>query len=136
MKVILTNWINLLGGLVCVFVFSVTRAFVAPQLSYNIFEATISALILVGGYGLMFWFLFIILLIILDLAIIVPFKDYLKIRLIIQWLIISIPFTYWVIKYHEWIFAVGIAAFFITQMLREKYIWKKKIATPFSHKDN
>lgn len=125
MKTILTNWITLLGVFTGVFAFSVVSTLINLSLSYNIFQAMLASLFLVVAYGMMFWSLFIILLIVLDLLLIVPYKNCLKIRLIVEWLIISSPFICGMIKYHEWIFAVGIVSFFITQLLREKYILKK-----------
>ncbi|QTE34854.1 hypothetical protein J3L18_17030 [Mucilaginibacter gossypii] len=125
MKIILTNWINLFGVFAGVFAFSVISTLSDANSSDNIFQAILASLFLVIGYGLMFWFLFIILLVVLDLLLIVPYKNYLKIWLVIEWLIISSPFIYGVIKYHELIFAVGLGAFFITQLLREKYILRK-----------
>ncbi|HEX8020309.1 hypothetical protein [Mucilaginibacter sp.] len=125
MKIILTNWINLLGVFGSVFLFAVVLTLTQANLSYNIFIAIIVALFSVIAYGMMFWALFIVSLVLLDLILIVPKRKNLKIRLVIEWLIISSPFIYWTIKYHEWIFAVGIVSFFITQLLREKHILKK-----------
>jgi hypothetical protein len=125
MKIILTNWITLLGVFTGVFAHAVVLTLTMTNLSYNIFIAIIVALFSVIAYGMMFWALFIVSLVLLDLILIIPNRNNLKIRLVIEWLIISSPFIYWTIKYHEWIFAVGIVSFLITQLLREKYILKK-----------
>lgn len=125
MKIILTNWVTLLGVFIGVFVFSVGLNLTQANLSYNIFQAIVAALFLVIGYGMMFWAFFIASLVVFDLILIIPNRKNLTIRLMIEWLIISSPFIYGMIKYHEWIFAVGIVSFFITQLLREKYILKK-----------
>jgi hypothetical protein len=124
MKILLTNWINLLGIFVVTFAFSVMQMLTKADLSYNILQAMLAALFGVIGYGMMFWGLLIIALIILDLILIVPNPKNLKTKLLAEWLIISIPFIYWTVKYHEWIFAVAIITFLITQLLREKYITK------------
>jgi len=108
-----------------VFVFSIGLNLTHANLSYNIFQAIAAALFLVIGYGMMFWAFLIVSLVVLDIILIVSYKKNLKIRLMIEWLIISSPFIYGMIKYHEWIFVVGIVSFFITQLLREKYILKK-----------
>jgi hypothetical protein len=125
MKIIITNWINLLGVFVCVLLFSVVYALVSSDLSYNIFQAVLAALFSIIGYGMLSWTFLIVSLGVLDIILIVSYKKNLKIRLMIEWLIISSPFIYGMIKYHEWIFAVSIVSFFITQLLREKYILKK-----------
>jgi hypothetical protein len=104
---------------------SVVSALVEANLSYNIFQAIVVALFSVIAYGMMFWAFLIVSLVLLDLILIIPNRNNLKIKLIIEWLIISSPFIYWTIKYNEWIFAVGIVSFFITQLLREKYILTK-----------
>ena len=124
MKIILTNWINVLGVFLVVFASSFVLALTDTNLSYNIFQSIIAALFLVCGFGIMFWALFIVSLVILDVIIIIPNKINLKNGLIIEWLIISVSSAYLAIKYHEWIVVIAIIAFFITQLLREKLIRK------------
>ncbi|MFC0515823.1 hypothetical protein ACFFGT_16495 [Mucilaginibacter angelicae] len=126
MKIILTNWINLLGVFGSVFLFAVVLTLTHANLSYNIFQAIVVGVFSVIGYGLMFWAFFIVALVVLDLILIIPNRNNLKLKLIAEWLIISSPFIYWTIEYGEWIFAVGIVSFFIAQLLREKRILKKK----------
>jgi len=124
MKIIKTNWINLLGVFVVVFLYAIILNLTDTNVSRNLFQAIIGSLILVCGYGIMFWGLFIIALVILDLILIVNNQKNLRIKLIIEWLIISAPFIYWTIKYHEWIFVAGIAAFLIMQFIRLTEIQK------------
>jgi hypothetical protein len=125
MKIILTNWITLFGVFTGVFVFSIGLNLTQANLSYNIFQAIAAALFLVIGYGMIFWAFLIVSLVVLDIILIVSHKKNLKVRLMIEWLIISSPFICGTIKYHQWIFAVGIVSFLIAQLLREKYILKK-----------
>ena len=66
--------------------------------------------------------LFLVSLIVLDLLIILRNRNHLKEKLLIEWLIISSPFIYWTIKYNEWIFAVAIVAFLLSQLIRERLI--------------
>jgi hypothetical protein len=128
MKIILTNWINLVGVFFAsIFALAVVLILTKDNLSFNILEAIVIALFSVIAYGMMFWALFIVSLVVLDLILIIPNKNNLKLKLIIEWLIISSPFIYWTIEYGEWIFAVGIVSFFIAQLLREKHILKKKL---------
>jgi hypothetical protein len=124
MRILLTNWINVVGVFLVVFALSFVLTLTDTNPPYNIFQSIIAALFLVCGFGMMFWALFIVSLVVLDLIIIVPNRNNLKKRLLIEWLIISSPFTYWAIKYHEWIFITAIVAFFITQLLRKKRIKK------------
>jgi hypothetical protein len=121
MKVILTNWINILCVFIAVFLYAMVLNMTNANVSRNLLQAIFAALILVVGYGMMFWGMFIIVLIIFDLALLRS-KENLKMKLLIEWLIISCPFIYWTFKYHEWIFIAAIIAFLIAQLLREKKI--------------
>jgi hypothetical protein len=122
MKVIKTNWINIAGVFVIVFLYAVVLNLTDVNVSRNLFQAVFAALILVCGYGIMFWGLFVVALIVLDLLLLTRNQNNLKTKLIIEWLIISSPFIYWTVKYHEWIFVAAIIAFLITQLLRERRI--------------
>lgn len=124
MKILVTNWINLLGVFIAVFLFAITYNIYDTTIYRTFYQSVFSAFILVGLYGILFWSTYIVALIIFDLLFIVKNQNNLKIKLIIEWLIISIPFIYWGIKYKQWIFILGIVVFFITQMIRQKLILK------------
>lgn len=72
----------------------------------------------------MFWGVFVALLILLDLLLIVKSQNNVRTKLMIQWVLISSPLSYWAIKYGEWIFAIATFAFFITQLVRAVHISK------------
>jgi hypothetical protein len=129
MKVIKTNWINIAGVFAIVFLYAVVLNLTDSNVSRNLFQAVFAALILVCGYGIMFWGLFVVALIVLDLLLLIRNQNNLKTKLIIEWLIISSPFIYWTVKYHEWIFVAAVVAFLITQLLREKRITESGKAT-------
>jgi hypothetical protein len=118
MKIVLTNWINLIGVFLVTFGFSFITTLTDTYPSYNIYQAIFAALFLVLGYGMMFWLLFIISLIILDLMLLVTNRNNLKLKLLMEWLVISSPFIYWTIEYREWIFISAVVAFLIAQQLR------------------
>ena len=122
MKVLTTNWINLLGVFLVVFLYAIILNLTETNVSRNLFQSIFAALILVCGYGIMFWGLFVIALVVLDLLLIMRNPNNLKTMLLIEWLIISSPFIYWTIRYKEWIFVAAIIAFLITQLLRENRI--------------
>jgi len=124
MKVLLTNWINLLGVFLVVLIYAAILNITDIDVTRNMFQAVVAALILVCLYGIMFWGLFIVLLVFLDLLLIVNNKKRTWIRLLTEWALISIPFLYWAIEYKEWIFLSAIGAFLITQLLREKQLAK------------
>ncbi|GAA4316365.1 hypothetical protein [Compostibacter hankyongensis] len=121
MKILKTNWVNILIVFVGVYLYAIFAVH-RYHSSFNLFQAFISAGISVCLYGILFWLLFIILLIILDLLLIVKSQKNLRSKLLFEWILISLPFIYWAIKYKEWIFLVGVLIFLITQFLREKLI--------------
>lgn len=123
MKVLKTNWINVLGVFVIVYLYMMTlNHLYIPR--YDVFQLFISAGILVCLYGMMFWSLFVLSLIVLDLILFVRNQSNLKVKLLSEWLVISSPFIYWTVRHNEWIFLVGVGAFLITQLMREKVIKK------------
>ena len=120
--VIKTNWINFLAVFLAVFGYAVILTQFDGNLSYNLFQSILAALILVCGYGIMFWGLFAASLIAFDLLLKINNHTHLKEKLFIEWLLISSPFIFWAFKYHEWIFIVGCIAFIISQTLRKSLI--------------
>src|SRR5471030_173025 len=108
MKIIKTNWINIVG----VFLATFLSVFINVLFhSGNPIAAVFGSVISVCLYGAIFWGGFFLALVILDLILILRNQNHLMVKLLIEWLIISSPFIYWTIKYGEWIFAVGIIAF-------------------------
>jgi hypothetical protein len=124
MRILTTNWINILGVFVSMLLYSVIFNQLNNDLGYNIFQSIVGGLILICLYGMMFWGLFVISLIVLDLLLIVRNQNNLRIKLSIEWAIISAPFIYWAIRYQEWVFLVSVLAFLLTQLFREKIIVK------------
>lgn len=123
MRIILTNWVNILGVFLTVFCFTLFENMLDESLSYNLLPSAFSALILVCLYGMMFWAYFLLSLIILDLLLIAKRKNLIT-MLLVEWLIIAAPFTYGILIYKQWIFLVAIIAFLITQLMRKRLIVK------------
>lgn len=119
MVVIRTNWINITGVFIITYLYVIADVLIH---SGTFIQAVLGGLISICLYGMMFWGLFVVSLIALDLLVIMRNKNHLKGKLLIEWLVISSPFIYWTIKYKEWIFAVAIVAFLISQLLRERLI--------------
>jgi hypothetical protein len=127
MKILKTNWINVVGVFSVVLIYSIiTNLFSNTTSSLNFFQSVIAALILVCLYGVLLWLLFIGSLIILDLLLIIRSQKELKLKLLIEWLIISLPFIYWSIIHERqrWVYLVAVITFLITQLLRERIINK------------
>ena len=122
MKIIKTNWINLVGVFIAAFVYAIVLNINDTNVSRSVFQSFLPALILVCLYGILSWILFMVLLVVLDLIFIVKDQTNLTVKLLIEWLIISSPFIYWAVRYREWVFVAAITAFLITQLIRQKRI--------------
>lgn len=125
-RILKTNWINIIGVFTVLFLYTTIYELIEPNVSRNIFQAMIASLIGICLYGIMFWVGFIIMLIILDYVLIIPNLKDLKLKLLIEWIVISSPFVYWAIKYPEQrtLYIIAIITFLVTQLLRDKLINK------------
>jgi hypothetical protein len=124
MKILLTNWINFFGVFIAVFLYAIFYNIYDESATRNFYQSTVAAFILVSLYGILFWGLYITELILFDLLFIVKDQSKLKKKLIIEWLLISIPFIYWIIFHKQLIFLVGVIVFLITQLIRQNLIIK------------
>jgi hypothetical protein len=124
LQILLTNWINVVLILLSTFVFSILNSIVNANFTFG--EAIFGSIYLVLGYGIMFWLGFFMLIGLLDVVLFSIMKQlkYVNYKLALEWIIISSPFIYWLIKYNQWIFLVAILAFLIGQYLRRPYIFK------------
>jgi hypothetical protein len=122
MKVFLTNWINVLGIFIVALAYAIIINYNDQNVSRTLLQSFLAGLILVCLYGMMFWAILVVSLIILDWLLIRKNDNNLKVKLVIEWFIISSPFIYWTIRYDEWIFLVTVLAFLVTQLLREKLL--------------
>lgn len=124
LKIALTNWVNILT----VYIFMFGWLFISelvPGIAtlkdalYNTFGSLMV-------YYLPFWLGFSMLIALLDFLFFSIDKkpQYTNYKLFFEWLLISLPFVYWLIKYDQWIFLVAILAFSIGQYLRRPYIFK------------
>jgi hypothetical protein len=124
MKIVLTNWINVASIFIAVYVAGFISAVVKDKFKFN--EALFGTTYSILGYGMIFWIGFFILISLLDILLF-SFnrqQQYTNYKLAFEWLLISSPFIYWLIKYNQWIFLVAIIAFLIGQFLRKPHIFK------------
>lgn len=124
LKIILTNWINVIAIFFAVFIVGFISAMINDKFSFN--EALFGTTYSVIGYGMIFWLAFFASIIILDTILfsIARQLQYVNYKLIIEWVLISLPFLYWFFKYSQWIFLIAILAFMVGQYLRQSYILK------------
>jgi hypothetical protein len=107
MKILKTNWINIIGILIAVYLYALMLNLFDADKSLNFIQVVFSPLILILLYGAIFWALFILLLIIFDLLFIVKNQENLKEKMILETFIIITPYVYWLIVYDELIFLVA-----------------------------
>jgi hypothetical protein len=121
-KVLITNSINILGIFLSTYLYFVIYSLLCnSNASYTILFGALFSVIL---YGMLFWAIFFAGIFILDLILICNRKFNLRWMLLLEWLLISSPFIYWMILYREWVFLVAIITFLITQLFREHKIRK------------
>jgi divalent metal cation (Fe/Co/Zn/Cd) transporter len=117
LKIIISNWINLVAVFIAVFLFSSIRNVATTDFTFG--QALLAALFLVSLYGIIFWIGFLIALILLDLLLLASTKpERVRTMLLIEWLLLSAPFVYWTVKYSQWIFIAGIVGFGVSQLIR------------------
>ncbi|WP_185288813.1 hypothetical protein [Chryseobacterium lactis] len=124
LKIALTNWVNILT--VYIFMFGwlfITELVPGIATLKDALYNTFGSLMV---YYLPFWLGFSMLIALLDFLFFSIDKkpQYTNYKLFFEWLLISLPFVYWLIKYDQWIFLVAILAFSIGQYLRRPYIFK------------
>ncbi|WP_415325318.1 hypothetical protein [Chryseobacterium sp. MMS23-Vi53] len=124
LKIVLTNWVNILTVYIFMFVWLIISELIPGYVTlkealYNTFGSLIV-------YYLPFWLGFSMLIALLDFLFFSFDKNsqYTNYKLIFEWLLISLPFIYLLIEYNQWIFLVAIFAFSIGQYLRRPYIFK------------
>jgi hypothetical protein len=126
LKIISTNWINMAVIAVATYLWSIINSLFqmnnVSDLPGTLVRGIGGAAILVLFYGAMFFAGFMIIMLFLDIILLRPNTKYLRVKLIIEWVLVSSPVVYWTLIYNEWIFAIAIAAFGGAQLIREKRI--------------
>ncbi|MGN6296742.1 MAG: hypothetical protein ACTHM7_08170, partial [Ginsengibacter sp.] len=112
----------LLTIFISLFIITFLSAIIQDKFTFSdaVFGTTFSMLV----YGMIFWMGFIISILILDVILfgLIRGLRYVTYKLLAEWIIISAPFIYWLIKYREWIFMVAVLAFLLGQFLRRRFI--------------
>lgn len=129
-EILKTNWVNIAGvfiAIYCLAILSALFSLIPDKLTIDEFLNSLARGVIGGlygiiGYGFMFWIGFILALFLLDMILMNEKPEYLRMKLFAEWVITSLPFVYWGVKYSKKIFIVAVIFFFITQLLREKKI--------------
>lgn len=127
-RIILTNWISVVGILIAVYLSGIISELIIADkngdISNSLWVGFIGGIIGLVLYGAVFFIGFMICMSILDLLLIGKTGKHLRAKLLIEWILISTPFMYWIFKYSEWVFLIAIIAFFVTQVIRERLVLK------------
>jgi hypothetical protein len=123
-KIILSNWINLLTVFVVVYSVGVVSAMAGDKFSWK--GAVFGTAYAVLGYGMIFWIGFAICILILDMLLFGIDRNpgNTTIKLFVEWLVIGCPFVYWLLVYREWILIAVVLSFLFGQYLRRSHINK------------
>jgi hypothetical protein len=127
-QILKTIWINIAGIFLAVYLYSIISALLKIKefgdLGQTLAIGFIGGLYLVIGYGFVIWIGFLIMIIPIELIFMNSSIERIKTVLIFEWIIISLPFIYWLIEYTEWVFLIAVLAFLITQVIRLRKIAK------------
>ena len=129
-KIILTNWINMIG---CFLTFLIYPLFYISDSTIKYFYPNYDFLKLLYAqfiYGSALWFISLILIIIFDLILIKKNKKLIEYKLFIEWFVISLylyfgmNFIFYGIPFIKNISIISIFVFLITQNIRKGMIIK------------
>jgi hypothetical protein len=126
LRTIMTNWIHLVGFYLMTYLTIVVGSIFDPTEGWDpiILTGFVAALLLfvVYGYVIVGWFYLAIIL--LDVACLIWTTKWRKEILILEWIIISIPFVYWAFEYEYWLWITLSVSLLTTQMIRLRMIKK------------
>jgi hypothetical protein len=98
LNIFFTNWINIVVIFIVTYISGVISALIVTQLT--LIESLFGSVFLVAFYGIMFWIGFIICMFLLDIILFGFNREikHTKMKLFIEWLIVSLPFIYWLLN--------------------------------------
>ncbi len=121
-KIVLSNWINVV--VIFILVYFVKCISFLKDGRFTFRESLETPLYHIFGYGFLFWLIFLFLISVSDLLLFGFSRElkYTGYKLLLQWLIVSLPFIYWIVRDNARIFLVAMLAFLLGQYLRRGYI--------------
>lgn len=126
LRIFWTNWINVAGIFMIVYLFVIidelARSKSLEDATITLYKSISSGLIGMILYGSIFFAGFLLIMLVLDMLLISEDHKNLRLKLFLEWVVVSSPFLYWFYIYSQWIFVVAVFAFLITQLIREKII--------------
>jgi len=125
LKIISTNWTHLVGFYLTTYLSFILFKIIGLGDDYEwdiLWFGFISAGLLFIVYGLNILGYFVLAIATMDIISFCWSNKWTKETLIIQWIIISTPFTFWAFEYEYWLWITLSISFLITQMIRRRGI--------------
>lgn len=128
-KIILTNWIHLIGFYITTYLSLILFKIIGLEPSESWYDVTTISLftipLLFITYGLPIIGGVYLTIILLDLLGYIFFRKYIKEVLFFECVLIIPPFISWAFEYEYWLWLTLSASFIITQFIRGRLIEKK-----------
>lgn len=123
-KIIITNWINVLAITFALLATGTISSSIQDEITFV--EALLGTAYALFLYGMMYWVTFLAAIVILDIILfsIANRPRYTYHKLAIEWLLISSPLIYGSIMHGQWIFLLAAIAFAAGQYARRRPILK------------
>lgn len=129
LRTIMTNWIHLVGFYLMTYLTIVVGSIFDPTEGWDpvILTGFVAAFLLFVVYGSVIVGWFYLAIILLDVACLTWTNKWRKEILILEWIIISIPFVYWAFEYEYWLWIALSVSLLTTQMIRLRMIKKVEL---------
>jgi hypothetical protein len=126
LRIISTNWIHLLGFYITIYLSFIIFKIIGLGDDYEwdilLGFGFVSAGILMLGYGLKILGYFVLAIVAMDIGSFSWGNKRPRETLILQWIIISVPFIYWAFYYEYWLWITLSISLLTTQLVRAKGI--------------
>ena len=123
LKIYKTNWINVVSIFSVVYLFGIASELSSQEEEFftSLGNAVLGGLYAIVYFGFLFWIGLLVLLLVFD-SILIRNTNGLTWKLVLEWLIVSVPFLYWSFQFEAWVFVVGSITLFVSQQVRRRMI--------------
>jgi len=129
LQVLSTNWIHLVGFYLTTYLSLILFKIIGLETDDNwisvLFVSPFTIIILFLVYGLPIIGGFYLGMLLMDIFLFSWRNKWIKTSLIVEWILISLPFISWAFEYEYWLWITLSISFLTTQMIRTKKIKSK-----------
>ena len=124
LKVIRTIWVNIITVSIVVYIYVIIYGMFnsSETILNSLLIGLFGGIVLIYGYGLLFWIYYLTITIIFSLLFINKNEKNLNLKLITESILVISPFIYWILQYSTWVFLIALVGF-----LSSQFIFRKKI---------